>query len=291
MSFDSTGAPAGAGAPATPAPQASPAPSSTPTAVPAEPSVIDLTPDSLVRIPGQDKPVKYGDYYRGFQSQFTKKAQEASQLQQRYQQLEQQFQQAQERLRQIEAQHRAQVAAQPGNDLLAEIRQLPYLDGQSAGRVLEHIAQQQAQSAAALEQRDHALMLITQQLVETKKQLQRLAARAGQTDFEGKIKKFASDLNLPAGTEDFVKELYLAYEGDDLDNEFPTILQNRWNQLQNVIQEMQRRKVQEARQAPFVPGRGGIGSASRPIANLATAKPSEIADALWAGMVDGGVET
>lgn len=44
------------------------------------PSHIDLSDDAFVKLPGQDKPVKFGEWRRGFQGSFTRTAQEKARL-------------------------------------------------------------------------------------------------------------------------------------------------------------------------------------------------------------------
>src|SRR3954469_13675397 len=44
------------------------------------PEAFELNDDALVRVKGSDQPVKYGEHFRKFQSQFTKASQEAARL-------------------------------------------------------------------------------------------------------------------------------------------------------------------------------------------------------------------
>ena len=70
---------------------------------PNAPQVIELSEDSLVRLPGAKEPVRYGDHSRGFQSEFTKRAQEAK----RYRQEAEKYQ------RELEAARRQPVLCFP----------------------------------------------------------------------------------------------------------------------------------------------------------------------------------
>jgi hypothetical protein len=288
MSLEGTGSPAGGGSAVSAQNPSGSSSSSTPAPNPNAPSVIELSDDSLVRLPGQKEPVKYGDHYRNFQSQFTKKAQEAKQLQQRYQEAERQRQEYERRVREYESRNRSQQP-NPGNDLRNRLSQLQYLSGEDAAAVVEHLQQTHE---SAIQQRDAALALMAQQLIKINNVVKQLHSRSAGSDFDGKIARYVKDLGLPEEATELAKEIYLAYEGDDLDSEYPNILRTRWQQIEAAITASQKRKVDEARQRrPFLPGKGGQGSPSKPLEGFSKASAKDIADHLWPGMVDGGIET
>lgn len=258
---------------------------------PATPSVIELSDDSMVRLPGQAQPVKYGDYYRGFQSQFTRKTQEAARAAERLQQLETALQEREQQLSYYQRQQQSAQQAAPGQALREKLAQLPYLSGQQAAEVLEHVTGQIGQYESALQERDAALVLLTKRMMQMDQVVNSLRDRTSSADFDGKIRNYVSSIGLPQEAEELAKEIYLAYEGEDLDAEFPQILRSRWEQIENAIRARDRRKVEEARRGPFVPGKGGVGTPSNPLNNLSRASARDIADSLWPGMVEGGPET
>lgn len=258
---------------------------------PNAPQVIDISEDSMVRLPGQKDPVKYGDYYRKFQSEFTKRAQAARDAEQRERQYQQQLEEYRRKETAWGQQQGQGQRPNPGQQLAEQIRSLPYLSGKDAAMVVENILSQVGQYDQALSQRDMVLGLLYKKLQSVEQGFKQIQSRHTMGDFETKIKKFAGNAGIPESAHDWVKELYLAYEGEDLDQEFPTILANRWQQLQNIWRESNRKRAEEARNQPFVPGRGGQGAPSRQLQNLAGKSPRELADALWPGMVDGAVET
>lgn len=258
------------------------------------PQVIDISEDSMVRLPGQKDPVKYGDYYRNFQSEFTKRAQEAKRVAAEKAELSRQLQDHQRRLQQYEQQMRGGYGQQqqPQKPNLAEqVRALPYLTGQEAASVVESITQQIGQYDAALQKRDAALVMLYKRLQQMEQSFGSIQQRTTMSDFQGKIAKWVKDAGIPEGAQEWAQELYLAYEGDDLDQEFPQILTNRWNQLQGFLKAQEKERVEAARRQPFVPGRGGSGTPSKPLQNLARMSAKEISDAVWPGIVDGGSDT
>ena len=255
------------------------------------PNVIDLAEDSMVRLPGQKDPVKYGDYYRNFQSQFTKKSQEAAAAAKRSAALEAQHAEATRRLQAYEQAQGRQQQPNPTADLTAKLKSLSYLSGEDAAGVVNHLMQQFSTQEQALEKRDLAIGLLYKRLQEMGTQFQGIQSRHTQSDFDSKITKYVSDLGLPVESAELAKEIYLAYEGDDLDTEFPNILRNRWEQIQNIVKKQNQSRIEAARNKPFVPGKGGSASPSNRLQNMAKMSAKQIADELWPGAVNGEVET
>jgi hypothetical protein len=234
-----------------------------------EPTVYDMDENALIRVKGSDKPVKFGEHVRGFQSQFTKASQQAAQLKK---ELEQERTQ---RTRYEQELQRARQGGQGGGeDVYAQLRQLPYLTGEHAVEVVQSIGQQ-------LQQRDRIMAAIVNKLQMVEKGYGSLHQTNSAAQFESKINKFVDDAGLGKDYLDFAKELYVAYEGDDLDQEFPRILSERVEALRKAFTGERERKVAAARQAPFVPGRGATTGPSKPLEIAPNAKPSEIADLLW----------
>lgn len=241
---------------------------------------IALSDDTLIRVGGSDKPVKFSDHVRGFQSQFTKASQEAARLKNELAA----ERQARTQLEQAQRQASQQVQRGQNVDPYQALKALPYLSGNEAAAVVENIASQ-------IRQRDLILLGTLQQMQQMQEIVQRLNGNHVQTSWESKIQKVLADGGYPKEALDFAKEVYLAYEGDDLDDEFPELFKTRWNQLQGIIKAQQEAAVKAARQGQFnLPGRGGNGSPSQPIKLDPKASPAEIAAQLWPAL-QGGDET
>lgn len=248
-------------------------------------SHIDLSDDSLVRLPGAKEPVKWGDHYRGFQAEFTRSKQAQARL-------KQELDQVKAALQQREAAQRSTTAAQqpkPGADLLAKIKSLQYLSGEDAAGVVEHIMGQiDGVKNQDLARRDMALALIYKRLQAAEQALQHTTGRASQSDFETKISRWVADAGYDDDATQIAKEMYLAYEPTpELDEEFPRMFKERMEQLERASRKRLEAVREKKRQLPFVPGKGGNGAAGGPLADLKRADHRQVADKLWA-LVDGG---
>lgn len=240
-----------------------------PPTTPAEPTVYDLKDDALVRVNGQGEPVKFSAI-RGFQSQWTKASQEAARL-------KQQLTERDNRLRQIEQaqqQERQRQAAGQSQDFYSQLRQAPYLTGEDAAGFFERIE-------SGWETRDKISLALVKKVQDLERTLSGLNESHVGSQFDSKIQRWVGELGLPPEASDLAKEIYLAYEGDDLDNEFPTILRNRWEQMVRVIQASQAAKVAANRKQPFIPGKGGGTGPSRGLQLDPRMSASQVADELW----------
>jgi hypothetical protein len=240
------------------------------------PQPIDLDDNALIRVKGSDKPVKFSDHVKGFQSQFTKASQKAAQL-------ERALAEREEKIRQYEAaQQQAQRQPQgQAEDVYASLRQLPYLTGEDAVGVVESIGQQ-------LRQRDMVLMGALKQMQEMQKRLGTLHESHSSQSFESKIQGFLQQGGYDSGYADLAREIYLAYEGDDLDSEFPQIFASRVEQIEKLIEAKRQAKINANRKQPFVPGKGGQTSPSKPLQLKANASAKEITEELWESMQNSG---
>jgi hypothetical protein len=261
----------------------------------AKPTVTDLTDDHMVRIPGQPNPVKYGEVYKRLQADHTRKTQEAAKLRAELEKQRTEWQTQRER----EEQNLKAIAAellqrqkggnqQPGNDLLSKLEGLRYLDGPTAAQLYREIQENGiGQVVTAINERDQIIQGMYKQLVGLQRTVQSLQGNYNSQATEGKIKKFVSDLGLPSAAEELAKELYAAYEGDDLDQEFPDILRNRWESIIAAIRAEDKQRVESSRKKPFgVPGKGGAGVAGKAQGLTGKESAKEIADFLFP-MVSG----
>lgn len=254
----------------------------------AGPSPIDLSDDTLVRVKGQAQPVKFGELSRRQQADYTRKTQQAQQLQAQATRERQQVAQERSRLEQIAATLASrQGGGQQGqtDPFMDELGKAEYIDGKTAVKLVQALQQQGfAPIAKAIQDRDQVITQLYKHVVQLSNQMKEMGGRFGQTDFDGKIANWLKEGGYPAEAADLAKEVYLAYEGDDLDNEFPQIFQNRWNQLMTIIDNQRKQKVEAARKAPILPGRGGAGSAAKPIGLKGNETSKQIADSLWDAM-------
>ena len=241
---------------------------------------ITLTEDSMVVLPGGKEPVRYGDHYRGFQSEFTRRSQRLAQIEKENRQLKQQVQQGR--------QQGQGLPQQPDvmQQLAGELQGLTYLNGQQAASVVGHIGQAFQRQARELRKRDVALGLMYKQLQAINRHLGVVVQKNQGADFDSKIVKFVQEAGLPQDAREFASELYVAYEGDDLDQQFPGILKKRWEQVGGLHKTAEQKRIEAARQSRFSgTTRGGNGSASRPLDNgFSKMNPRQIADELWGGM-------
>ena len=242
------------------------APTQTP-AAPSEPQVVDFDENQLVRIKGSDKPVKLGDHVRGFQAQHTKAAQEAARLKRELDNERIQRQRyEQERGRQ------ARPDAQP--DVFESLSKLPYLTGEDAVGVVKSIG-------AQIQQRDQILLAALKQMQQMKQMLGGMHETHSNTEFDSYISRVLTEGGYGQEYGDLAKEIYLAYEGDDLRQEFPRIFADRVNAMEKAFEAKRQAKINSARKAPFVPGKGGQASPSKPLEMKPSASAREIADELW----------
>lgn len=300
--FDSTGTSSGDSGPFQPSATPVSTPSSDSTQqVDTSSNITDLSDDHLVRIPGQSEPVKYGELSKRLQADYTRKTQEASRLKQQYEREKAAWgtQKAQEEqnLRSIAASLLAkqnQGSTPAVNDPFAGLDKLQSLDGPTAAKLFNHIRENGfSVIAKAIGERDQVIQQMHNQMLEMNKTMTALQGKSSGSDFNSYISKTLTDSGLPPQAAEWAKEVYLAYEGPDLAQEFPEILSKRWNQLQGIYASSQKAKVDAARsQRSFFPGKGGQGSPSRGASLLKgneTAK--DTADKLWDALQAGGDNT
>lgn len=241
------------------------APSSTPASTPT-PSEIEVREDSVLKFGDQKVPFSK---YRGIESEYTKATQERSKLQSQVQELQRQIQQAQQAQRQSQ-----QPQRNPAADAIAKIRALPYLSGEEAAGVVEQLL-------GGFQQRDAIAYMLAQRLAQLEQSMSGVRDQHVNQTFAQKINKFRTDLQIPERFQKRLEELYLAYEGDDLDQEFPRIAKEWYDDIQAGFEELRKAKIESARKIPFVPGRGGQASPSKPLDFTGAESVTEQADKAW----------
>lgn len=265
-----------------------PAATGTPTS---SPTPIELSDDSFVKLPGSDKPVKWGEHYRGFQSEFTKKAQAAKASEVERQKLAGQLKEYEQRFQAMQAriQQAAGGQAQP-NDPYADLKARNYLDGDSAYKLAGQLRNEFSGFGQELSKRDQILLALAQELKSQRDQVSGFQRQRAEADFEGYISKTISDNNIGPEWSDFAKEMYLGYNEDEtLRSEFPKMLKTRVEQIESATRSADKKRAQAARSLPFVPGKGAQGSGGKPL-SLAGKSTQELADLLWPGG-DGAEDT
>ncbi len=264
-------------------------PAATADAATQAPTPIELSDESLIQLKGQDKPVKYGEHFRGLQSELTKRAQAVKRYEEQQRQLESRLQERETQLRQyVEAVQRIQ-ASRGQQDPYGDLENQPYVTGRAAADALRNLNQQYGQVPQALQQRDQAILLLGHVIQNLQSQVQSLTQGNGDAQLEAKIRKFVKDGNYPDEAYDLAREIYGAYEGDDLDQDFPNIFKKRWDQVVALARKLDQDKIRASRTLPWTAGKGGQGSASKPF-KISDHSPAGIADQMWPS-ISGGSET
>ncbi len=260
---------------------------------------VDIADDTLIRIPGQDQPVRYGELYKRLQGDYTKKTQSVAQLEK---QLKQQQSEWSQRRQNEELSLRNTAAAllakqgqggqQPaGSDFLSKLEAAPYLDGKTAAQILRTIQTEGFGNVVkAIQDRDTVMTAQNTRIVQLERIVQQLSGVHQQSGLDSRIMSTLKELDIPDEAADWAKEIYSAYEGDDLEEVFPQILQERWTQLENLQRRRNQAKVEASRRTPFLPGKGGNGTAAKPLQLRGDESAREMADTLWEQM-QAGVKT
>jgi hypothetical protein len=217
------------------------------------------------------KPVKFSDHVRGFQSQATKASQRAAELERKLAEREQAIQRYEQQQRQSQTQ-----AQRPGQqaDMFAGLRQEPYLTGEMAAGVFQGIVQE-------LNTRDQYIMGILKAVQKLNGIVSGLNENHTNSQFDSKISRWLQEGGYPQEYSDLAKEVYLAYEGTDLDAEFPQIFKNRVEQVEKAWEAKRRQNAEAARRRPFVPGKGGEAQPSAPLKLNVKNSARQDADELW----------
>lgn len=227
-----------------------PAPASTPST----PSTVQVTPDSVLEFDGQKVPFSK---FRGIESEYTKATQARAQLEKQLTEARQQAQQYQQQIQQFRNVAGGQ-RQDPAAETIAKLRSLTYLSGEEAAGVVEQII-------AANRQQQSIAYLLAKRIADLEQSLSGVRGQYASQSFGQKIAGFREQLQIPERFQKRLEELYLAYEGDDLDQEFPKIAKEWYDDISAAFTEAQKAKLEQARRGPFVPGRGGQGSPSKPL--------------------------
>lgn len=260
--------------------------SNTAAPAPAAPSPVSIKDDLEVILPGNEKPVKWGEWFGNYQRKHTEATTARSSLQAQLKEAQGQIENTRreaERYRQ--ALNLPQHREDPRKGIRDKVGQLAYLKGEDAANLYQSIAEEIDSSRQALSVRDEAIRLMAGEMSQLKQVLGQVLHRHNLGDFNTKIAKYREELGLPEEAQEYLSELYSAYEGDDLDSEFPNIAKKRIEQLQAMFRAVDKKRVEEARRAKFVPGKGGQGVPGKSgLPDTSKMSSKETADVLFEAM-------
>ena len=247
--------------------------------------------DDLVTIPGQDKPVKYGELYRRLQADHTRKTQEVAreraEAKQEREALATQRRELEQTAASLVARGQQPAGGQDaGAAFLSALSAKTYLSGADAASLVQSIQQKGFQPLiAAITERDKILSTLHGMIMNLESTVSELSGVHTENRFDSYINETLKTLGLPQKAAKYAKELFLAYEGDDVAADFPAILDERWKELQEIHRESDSARVAGARRSPFpFPQRGGNGAPSQGIKLRGDEDARELADALWDGL-------
>src|SRR6185295_2988591 len=215
------------------------------------PDVLDWDDNRQFRIKGQDKPISAKDYVRGFQSQFTKASQELARIKKEHAQTQQELQRIRQAAGGGQGQQGGNVNDQ-GAAMLSEIESAPFIDGKTMSGVIKDFQ-------AGIRERDMVQLATLNKLKQIEGILNELHGTNLNSQHEQKLKRWLSEGGYPddQDTYELADIIYRGYEGDNLDDEFPQIFEQRWKQMQGAIQRRAARERERQSKLPWVPQKGG----------------------------------
>jgi chromosome segregation ATPase len=247
------------------APETAAAPSASAPA-PQPSSALDVNHDSVLRFEGKEIPFSK---LRGLESEHTKATQALSEARRQASAYQQAIQERDAQIQRFRQAAGTQPNAQA--DALAQLRALSYVSGEEAAGIVEHMQGQNRQLQAIA-------YMLAQKIAQLEQNVSGVTGQYANQNFSSKIAKFRDQLQIPERFQKRLEELYLAYEGDDLDDEFPRIAKEWYDDIQAGFQDVQKARIEAARRGPFIPGKGGQGSPSRPLEMKGNETPAEQAE-------------
>ena len=258
----------------------------------------EFTDNDLVRVPWSKEPIKHGELYKRLQADHTKKTTEAANLRRQYERDRAEWtrsKQAEEtRLKQLATELLAQRRGngQGQVDPFAKLEGVQFVDGKTAAQLFRDLHENGLGGIHnAIRERDAVIETLAGQMQRLQRAFQQVSGTVAGSGFESKIDGFLKAQGLSDKYKQFAKELYMAYEGDDLDEQFPQILRERVDGLKAMWEEEQNQRVESARKRPFpFPGKGGTGTTSKKLALTGRENARQTADVVWEAM-QGGDDT
>ena len=242
-----------------------------------------------------------GSWSKETQAEYTKKTQaladdrkqwdsQRTQQQQQLQQYAQQLQQ-QQYAAQAAQQYAPQQQQQQGDTMLDQLRQMPYLDGNTAAQLMERIVSEGINPLQqALQQRDKALAQVYKDYKTLRDTVGHTQGKQAEKDLDSRFVQLRQDTGLPDEevVNELLRDVYYSHEGDDLNEKYPEMARGRIDGLRKVFRDMDRKEAIKAKKSSF-PSKGGESS-------LTSGKtggyksPADRADELWPMMNPGQTE-
>ena len=193
--------------------------------------------------------------------------QQAAYLQQVAQQMQQRAQQA------GQAQQQAQ---QP--DPYQPLREMGYVDGNTAAQLFSGLQQ-------AMGQRDLALQQMFKEMSEVRKTVQGSQQKASASEFDTKLADTLTGLGIPDELKEdmleHVRDVALSHEGKGLMKELPDLTKQRLESMRKISRALDKAESEAARKQRAIPGsQGGTASPSNPL-KPGYRSPKQLADELW----------
>lgn len=250
--------------------------------------------------PSGGDPSQMGTWPKEAQAEFTRRTQQIADERRQWEQERQQYQQQQQTWQQQQKAYAqalytllaraGQAGGQPQGhgqqqtDRFGNVREMPYVDGQTLVQTLEQMRQELSSAGVQpqqIQQITGAMNLLMRQNADLKKQVEGITTDRRMGDFESTIEKTRQQFKLPEHTTEWLKDIYLSYEpGPDIEREFPNIVRERLEALRKTVRDLDRQEAEAARASRF-PRRGGAVSPSGPLHE--EFKPArEMAKELWA---------
>lgn len=259
---------------------------------PAKPSTYD--PEMLLEgVPGEKAPIKAKDLYNRLRAGVTKTEQQFKKEREAFEAERQKYQAEtraeRQRLEQIAATLMSQQQGREAPDeFLAELSGKQYLDGMTGAKLVQYLRKQTATERAQLvehiNKQNQVIVAIVGKLKELGGHVTEFHSTAEQTRQQKQIDAALKAAGLDDDARDLASELLAAYEGDDLEVEFPNLLKGRWNQIEAAIRNRDKAKVARLKQPSAFAARGGDGAAARGAKFTGKESAREMADKLWSEM-------
>ena len=204
---------------------------------------------------------------------------QTQQLQHYAQQLQQQQFAAQQQAQQN--QHNQQQ--QQSNTMLDQLRQMPYLDGNTAAQLMERMVNEGINPLSnALRQRDQAIAHLHKEQKDLKERYGDTQNQQAQKELDARILQLRQEQGLPDSdvVHEMMRDIYYSHLDDDaLDAEYPEMLRKRWESLQKAVRDGDRAVAMKAKESPF-PSKGGeVSPTSGKTGGYKT--PEDRANELW----------
>ena len=186
------------------------------------------------------------------------RAQQQQQLQQYAQQIQQQgYAQQQQQYQQQQRTQQGQQGQQPS--MLDQLRQMPYLDGNTAAQLAERLVTEGINPLQnQIRQRDQALAQLNKDYTALRNWMGQNQGKQAEKELDARFVQLRDQHGLPDEEviNELLKDIYYSHEGSDLNQAYPGMAGDRIKGLRKAFREMDRQTALKARQSPF-PAKGG----------------------------------